>query len=67
MDKKEWSIFINKKGLFINLKEIFTKYAVEIYSGIVDDPRNTDNAWMETSVYHLHIENIDIEYLNMNI
>ena len=25
LDKKEWSIFINKKGLFINLKEIFTK------------------------------------------
>lgn len=43
-----------------SLKDIFTKYAVEIYSGIVDDPRNTDNAWMETSVYHLHIENIDI-------
>ncbi|MBM4402637.1 MAG: NUDIX domain-containing protein [Candidatus Cloacimonetes bacterium] len=27
-----------------------------VYQGYVDDPRNTDNAWMETSVYHLHLE-----------
>jgi ADP-ribose pyrophosphatase len=24
----------------------------ELYSGYVDDPRNTDNAWMETTAYH---------------
>lgn len=28
-----------------------------VYQGYVDDPRNTDNAWMETDAYHLHIEN----------
>jgi len=27
---------------------------VVVYRGYVDDPRNTDNAWMETSVYHFH-------------
>jgi ADP-ribose pyrophosphatase len=27
----------------------------EIYKGYVDDPRNTDNAWMETSVGHKHL------------
>jgi ADP-ribose pyrophosphatase len=27
-----------------------------IYKGYVDDPRNTDNAWMETTASHLHIE-----------
>jgi ADP-ribose pyrophosphatase len=25
-----------------------------IYLGYVDDPRNTDNAWMETTVFHYH-------------
>ena len=29
--------------------------AEEIYKGYVDDPRNTDNAWMETSVAHIHL------------
>jgi ADP-ribose pyrophosphatase len=27
-----------------------------IYRGYVDDPRNTDNAWMETTAKHLHLE-----------
>lgn len=26
-----------------------------VYQGYVDDPRNTDNAWMETTVAHLHL------------
>ena len=25
-----------------------------IYRGYVDDPRNTDNAWVETTCYHFH-------------
>ena len=25
-----------------------------VYQGYVDDPRNTDNAWMETMAYHFH-------------
>ena len=29
--------------------------ATEIYRGYVDDPRNTDHAWMETVVKHLHL------------
>ncbi len=29
--------------------------AVEVYKGYVDDPRNTDNAWFETSVFHKHL------------
>ena len=27
-----------------------------VYRGYVDDPRNTDNAWVETTAYHLHCE-----------
>lgn len=26
----------------------------EVYTGYVDDPRNTDNAWIETSAYNFH-------------
>ena len=26
-----------------------------VYQGYVDDPRNTDNAWMETTASHLHL------------
>lgn len=25
-----------------------------MYAGYVDDPRNTDNAWMETVAYNFH-------------
>ncbi len=29
--------------------------ATMVYAGVVDDPRNTDNAWMETTVLHKHL------------
>lgn len=29
--------------------------AVRLYKGYVDDQRNTDNAWLETEVYHLNL------------
>lgn len=29
--------------------------ATTIFAGVVDDPRNTDNAWMETTVLHKHL------------
>ena len=31
-----------------------------VYAGYVDDPRNTDNAWMETTVKHFHIDDSDL-------
>lgn len=31
-----------------------------VYAGYVDDPRNTDNAWMETTVKHFHIDDTDL-------
>eukprot|EP00112_Aurelia_sp_Birch-Aquarium-sp1_P007627 Seg1831.8 transcript_id=Seg1831.8/GoldUCD/mRNA.D3Y31 product="Transient receptor potential cation channel subfamily M member 2" protein_id=Seg1831.8/GoldUCD/D3Y31 len=30
------------------------KHGTEVYKGYVDDPRNTDNAWMETVAYNFH-------------
>lgn len=32
---------------------------VQIYKGYVDDPRNTDNAWMETVAINFHDETGD--------
>jgi ADP-ribose pyrophosphatase len=29
--------------------------ATTVFAGVVDDPRNTDNAWMETTVLHKHL------------
>ncbi|ESO02530.1 hypothetical protein HELRODRAFT_106700 [Helobdella robusta] len=40
------------------------KNGVEVYKGYVDDPRNTDNAWMETVAYNFHDDKNDI--FNMN-
>jgi ADP-ribose pyrophosphatase len=31
-----------------------------VYAGYVEDPRNTDHAWMETCAYHFHIEDADL-------
>lgn len=36
--------------------------AVDVYSGYVDDPRNTDNAWIETDVKLLHLSLEDSQF-----
>uniref|UniRef100_A0A7M4EAT9 Transient receptor potential cation channel subfamily M member 2 n=1 Tax=Crocodylus porosus TaxID=8502 RepID=A0A7M4EAT9_CROPO len=39
----------------------------EIYKGYIDDPRNTDNAWIETVAVNVHFEDKnDIEMKRMN-
>jgi len=35
------------------LEQLF-KSGVKVFEGYVDDPRSTDNAWIETSVFHYH-------------
>ncbi|XP_038209874.1 ADP-ribose pyrophosphatase, mitochondrial-like [Zerene cesonia] len=42
-----------KEALREKLKDFFSG-GIEIYSGYVDDPRNTDNAWMETVAFNFH-------------
>ena len=37
-----------------------------IFCGVVDDPRNTDNAWMETTVLHKHLSATEAEALVLN-
>ncbi|XP_068141841.1 ADP-ribose pyrophosphatase, mitochondrial [Drosophila tropicalis] len=39
-----------------NMVEKFFQNGVHVYSGYVDDFRNTDNAWMETSALNFHDE-----------
>lgn len=36
-----------------------------VYQGYVDDPRNTDNAWMETSAKHIHVVDDEAEKMNL--
>lgn len=48
------------------LEEIFHKdRATTIYKGYVDDPRNTDNAWMETVCVHYHCPSYLAERLRL--
>jgi ADP-ribose pyrophosphatase YjhB (NUDIX family)/inosine-uridine nucleoside N-ribohydrolase len=35
--------------------ELSFEGATTVFTGVVDDPRNTDNAWMETTVLHRHL------------
>lgn len=37
------------------LRDIFAKRGTLVYSGYVHDPRNTQNAWMETAAVHVHL------------
>ena len=47
----------NKPELIPLLKNIFSKKTSKlIYRGYVDDPRNTDNAWIETTAKHYHCD-----------
>lgn len=41
-------------GIVLNLSEAET-----IFKGYVDDPRNTDNAWMESTAAHLHLSSAE--------
>ncbi len=41
--------------------EEFKRRATSVYQGPVDDPRNTNNAWMVTSAFHYHIEPDEIQ------
>jgi ADP-ribose pyrophosphatase len=52
-----------KKAIAAEIDELF-KNGEEIYKGYVDDPRNTDDAWMVTTCYSFHskaFENFKIE------
>ena len=39
----------------------------QVYSGYVDDPRNTDNSWMETVAYNFHDDSNDGVLQSLNL
>ncbi len=43
-----------KKAQFKKLVEELFESGKVVFRGCVDDPRNTDNAWMETTAFHFH-------------
>lgn len=49
------------------IEAFFNQSGTKIYTGYVDDPRNTDNAWVETAAYNFHdysgevLRNIELE------
>ena len=51
-DKSQYELAARIREL---VNELFTnKDRVVVYKGYMDDPRNTDNAWMETTAFHFH-------------
>lgn len=42
-----------KSKLQHTINQLFNQGTL-VYKGVVDDPRNTDNAWMETCAYNFH-------------
>jgi len=43
-----------EKESFINMCDELFKNGSQVYRGYVDDPRITDNAWIETTAFHFH-------------
>lgn len=41
-------------GIEAKIEHFFNAHGTEIYCGYVDDPRNTDNAWIETVAFNFH-------------
>ena len=48
-----------------NLDDLFT-HGIELYKGYVDDPRNTDNAWMETVAVNFHDNGNNFDTFKLN-
>ena len=46
------------------LEELFSN-GQHVYAGYVDDPRNTDNAWMETTALHFHCNDECARFLQL--
>ncbi|XP_072298647.1 ADP-ribose pyrophosphatase, mitochondrial [Eucyclogobius newberryi] len=49
----------DKTKLHERITKLFSSQGFEVYKGYVDDPRNTDNAWMETVAVNFHDESGD--------
>lgn len=45
-----------KADIHKRIRKLFESQGFQVYKGYVDDPRNTDNAWMETVAVNFHDE-----------
>ncbi|KAK3553176.1 hypothetical protein QTP86_031762 [Hemibagrus guttatus] len=45
-----------RKELHERISKLFSSPSFQVYKGYVDDPRNTDNSWMETVAVNFHDE-----------
>ncbi|XP_048454624.1 transient receptor potential cation channel subfamily M member 2-like [Rhincodon typus] len=54
-------VILNEK--ILDMFQKLQKKALEVYKGYEDDSRNTDNAWIETVVLNLHLDD-DNPYIN---
>uniref|UniRef100_A0A6Q2WPK8 Transient receptor potential cation channel subfamily M member 2 n=1 Tax=Esox lucius TaxID=8010 RepID=A0A6Q2WPK8_ESOLU len=41
-------------------------YVLQVYEGYVDDIRNTDSAWLETTVLNIHLDRTDHQLADIN-
>ncbi|KAG7243704.1 hypothetical protein INR49_011261 [Caranx melampygus] len=48
-----------KAQIHDRITKLFKSPGIQVYKGYVDDPRNTDNAWMETVAVNFHDESGD--------
>ncbi|XP_046894779.1 ADP-ribose pyrophosphatase, mitochondrial isoform X1 [Hypomesus transpacificus] len=45
-----------RKQIYQSISQLFSLHGLQVYKGYVDDPRNTDNSWMETVAVNFHDE-----------
>lgn len=48
----EEALSLNDSSILV--EEFFNTKGIEIFKGYIDDPRNTDNAWMESTAFNFH-------------
>ncbi|XP_061556542.1 ADP-ribose pyrophosphatase, mitochondrial [Phycodurus eques] len=48
---------LERSKIHERITQLFKSPGFEVFKGYVDDPRNTDNAWMETVAVNFHDEN----------
>ncbi|XP_059502989.1 transient receptor potential cation channel subfamily M member 2 isoform X2 [Stegostoma tigrinum] len=61
MFPRNMMFILNEKML--DMFQKLQKKALEVYKGYEDDSRNTDNAWIETVAFNLHLDD-DNPYIN---
>lgn len=47
---------VEKERIHQSISQLFNSPGLQVYKGYVDDPRNTDNSWMETAAVNFHDE-----------